>query len=147
MRSTYVALARLVALGVIVQAALIAFGWFEVLSEVEDGAVFDENTDYNAGQLLHAMVGTIVIPVISLVLLVLSFFAKIPGGVKWAAIIFGLVVLQFLLALVSFSAPVIGLLHGMNALALAIVAERAGARVAALAPTTGPEQPRTTAPA
>ncbi len=147
MRSTYRALAYLVALGVVVQAALIAFGWFEVLSEVEDGAVFDENTDYNAGQVLHAIVGTTAIPLVSLVLLVLSFFAKIPGGVKWAAIIFGLVVLQFLLAMASFSAPVIGLLHGINAVALAVVAERAGARVAALEPTTGSEQPRTTAPA
>ena len=146
MRSTYRALAWLVALGVVLQAAFIAFGTFEVLSEVDDGAVFDENTDFNTGQILHAIVGTIVIPVAALVLLIVSFFAKIPGGVKWAAIVFGLVVLQYALAIVSFSAPVIGLLHGMNALVLAVVADRAGRRVD-LQPATGPEQPRTSTPA
>lgn len=146
MRSTYRALAWLISLAVVAQAAFIAFGTFEVLSEVDDGAVFDENTDFNTGQVMHAIVGTIVIPLAALVLLIVSFFAKISGGVKWAAIVFGLVVLQYALAIASFSAPVLGLLHGANALAIAVVADQAARRVD-LQPTVGPEQPRTTAPA
>ncbi len=50
-KQTYRVLASLIALGVLVQAAAVAFGWFEVISEVENGAVFDENAEFNLGQL------------------------------------------------------------------------------------------------
>ncbi len=36
--------------------------------------------------MLHGMIGMMLIPLLALVLLIISFFAKIPGGVKWAAI-------------------------------------------------------------
>ena len=145
MRSTYVALARLVALGVVLQAAFIAFGTFDVINVVEDGEVYDG--DYNSGQVLHSL-GAMAISVVGLALLIVSFFAKLPGGVKWAAIVFGLIALQWVLAIAAFEVgAVIGLLHGINAVALAVVAERAGARVAKLEPAAGPERPRTTTPA
>jgi hypothetical protein len=58
--------------------------------------------------------------------------------VKWALIVFGDTVLQVLLALVSGPAPVVGALHGINALALAAFASIA-MRKARLATTdTGP---------
>jgi len=145
MRSTYVALARLVALGVVLQAAFIAFGTFDVINVVEDGEVYDG--DYNSGQVLHSL-GAMAISVVGLALLIVSFFAKLPGGVKWAAIVFGVIALQWVLAIAAFEVgAVIGLLHGINAVALAVVAERAGARVAKLEPAAGPERPRTTTPA
>ena len=75
------------------------------------------------GFCLHGLVGMMLIPLLALVLLIISFFAKIPGGVKWAAIVVGLVVLQ--IALRPSSATrlrYVGLLHGLNALILFTVA-------------------------
>jgi hypothetical protein len=83
----------------------------------------------------------IAIPVLCLALLVLAFFANIPGGVRWAAIVVGLVAVQIGLALVSFGVPWIGVLHGLNAFALAGAAGRA-ARLA-----TGPAAAATPASA
>lgn len=125
MRSAYRALAWLVVIGVFLQAASIAYAWFAVLNEVGNGTVMDQNSAGNAGHMLHGVVGMTAIPLVALLLLIVSFFAKIPGGVKWAAIVFGVAVLQVLLAFVSFGAPLVGALHGMNALVLAGVAARA----------------------
>ncbi|HEY3010197.1 MAG TPA: hypothetical protein VGJ63_19340 [Micromonosporaceae bacterium] len=141
MRATYVWLSRLIALGVVLQAAFIAFGTFDVFRTVDDGKAFTgEYDDYNAGQALHSIFGTFIIPLLALILLIISFFARIPGGVRFAAIVFGLVVVQFLLALLSFATPWVGLLHGINAFALAAVAGFAG-RQATRAPTTAPSTP------
>src|SRR3977135_1006780 len=120
----------LVAAGVVVQAMAIALGWFIALKDLDDGAVIDKNYEGNFGHVLHSQVGTLVIPVLALLLLIVSFFAGVAGGVKWAAIVFGLVVLQVVLAFVALAAPAVGALHGLNALALIAVAGIAGRRVA-----------------
>lgn len=146
MRNAYRVLAMLIAAGVVVQAATIAYAMFQVLHSTDNGGVFDENTADNAGQLVHGVIGSSVIPFIALVLLILSFFAKIPGGVKWAAITFGLVALQIVLAVFAKGLPLIGILHGLNAFALAGVASIAG-RQARLADTAAPAARDTTAPA
>jgi hypothetical protein len=137
MRATYRVLAGLIALGVVVQAALIATAWFQVLHDTDDGSVFDKNTDRNWAQVGHGTVGIMVIPLIAIILLIVSFFARIPGGVKWALITFGVVVLQILFAFVGFGAPILGLLHGINAFALAGVASVA-MRKARLAEQSAP---------
>lgn len=134
MRSTYRILALLVVLGVVLQAATIAFAWFSVINEIDSGVVLDENFEGNAGHALHGMVGMTAIPLISLVLLIVSFFAKVPGGIKWAAIVLGVAVMQVALAFVSFGVPIVGALHGINALALAVVAERAARKATATRP-------------
>jgi hypothetical protein len=112
----------LIAIGVVVQAAFIAAAWFTVLKATDSGAVFDKNSEDNWGRIGHSVVGSMVIPVLALVLLIVSFFAHIPGGVKWAAITVGVVVLQFAFAVLGFIAPALGVLHGINAFALAAVA-------------------------
>jgi hypothetical protein len=66
--------------------------------------------------------------------LIVSFFAKIPGGVKWAATVFGLVVLQVLLGVFGHESPYLGLLHGVNALAVLGTAINAGKRVETVVP-------------
>lgn len=129
MKVTYQWLARLIALGVLLQMAFIAFGTFEVFNAADDGRAFTgERDDYNTGQMLHAVFGETVIPLLALLLVIVSFFAKVPRGVPLALAVLGLVVLQFLLALVSFEAPVVGLLHGLNAFAIAGVAGFVGGR-------------------
>ena len=137
MRSTYRVLAMLIALGVAVQAMGIALGFFIVLRDVNHGAGFDENTGENIGLILHGVVGEMVIPLIALLFLIVSFFAGIDGGVKWAAIVVGLVALQVLLAFAASGAPAVGALHGLNALVLIAVAGIAGRRaVNQAAPST-----------
>jgi hypothetical protein len=125
MRSTYRVLAGLVALCVVLQASFIAGGWFGAIKEMDDGAVFDKDSEGNIGHGLHAIFGMYVIPLLAIA----SFFAKVPGGVRWALYVFGLVVLQFMLAFVAFSVPVIGALHGINAIVLLGVAGYASRRV------------------
>jgi hypothetical protein len=137
MRATYRVLALLIAAGVVVQAAFIAIAWFQVLHDTDSGAVFDKNSEGNWAHAAHGLAGSMVIPIIAIVLLILSFFARIPGGVKWAAITFGVVVLQILFAFLGFAAPVLGALHAINAFALAGVASMA-ARQARIADTQVP---------
>jgi hypothetical protein len=140
MRTVYRVLALSIAVGVVLQTVFIAVAWFQVLNDTDSGAVFDKNSDGNWAHAAHGIFGIIVIPIIAILLLIVSFFARIPGGPKWAAITFGLVVLQVVLAFVSFAAPIVGSLHAINAFALAGVASVAArkARVAeteAAAPT------------
>ncbi|BCY13920.1 DUF6220 domain-containing protein [Actinoplanes sp. L3-i22] len=127
MRSVYRALSGLITLGVVVQLAAIAAAWFLVLNDVDNGGVFDNNTQ-NWGHVLHSVVGMMVIPLLAVALLVVSFFARIPGGVKWAAFTFGAVVLQIVLAFASYSVPGLGALHGLNALTVAGLAQHAARR-------------------
>ncbi|MEV4511759.1 hypothetical protein AB0K00_22645 [Dactylosporangium sp. NPDC049525] len=129
MRSTYRLFAYLVATGVLVQAASVAYAWFAVLQDIDAGGVFDKSAGPNPGHLTHAINGMVVTPLIALTLLIVSLFAKIPGGVKWAGSTFGLTALQVALAFVSFSAPVVGALHGLNAVALLVTALFAAHRV------------------
>jgi hypothetical protein len=121
MKSAYRVLAGLTCLLVLVQAAAIAFGTFGIISFVEDGndytkAIGEERAAEagGIGQNIHSF-GAMAIALVAIVLLIVSFFAKIDGGVKWAGIVFAAVLLQWVLAIIAFSAPVVGLLHGLNA--------------------------------
>lgn len=126
MKATYMWLTRLIALAVVLQAAFIAWGTFDIFNAADDGRAFTEDTDYNAGQALHSTFGIMVIPLLVLLLLIVSFFARVPRGVMMALVVLGLVVLQIVLGFLSFPAPVVGLLHGINAFIIAGVAGFAG---------------------
>jgi heme A synthase len=127
MRSTYRVLAYLVIVGVMLQAAFIAFAFFSIDHAVDGGKTIDKNYD-NAGFDLHG-IGGLVVAVIALALLIVSFFARVPGGRKWAGIVFGLVVLQFVLGFAGFAAAIVGSLHGINAMVLLVAAYLAAHRV------------------
>ena len=146
MRQTYRVVASLIALGVLVQAGAVAFGWFQVITDVEDGKVFDENAEFNLGHLIHLYNGLYVMPLLALVLLGISFAVarSVPKARKWAGIVFGLVLLQVTLAFLGFLvAPVLGALHGINALLVLASAGRAASltRTAATGATTAPGIP------
>ena len=127
MKQTYRVVSGLIALGVLVQAAAIAFGWFDAIHGLDNGLVIDENYEGNAGHVVHGINGMYVLPLLGLILLIVSFFAArtVPGARKWAGIVFGLIVLQVVLAFVAFGAPAVGALHGINALAIFATAGRA----------------------
>jgi len=72
---------------------------------------------------LHAAVGTLLIPLTILILIGLSFGARLPARTKGqTAGLFGLMVVQFLLGVVGSGGgtglAVIGGLHGLNALVI-----------------------------
>lgn len=126
MRKVYKVLAYLVAAEVAVQAMAMVFAVAGLGKWVNEGGVFDkavfesEQSPFPevVGFIVHGINGSMVIPAIALALLVVSFFAKIPGGVKWAGIVLLLVAVQVTLGFAGHDLPALGALHGLNALAL-----------------------------
>jgi hypothetical protein len=144
MRATYRVLAFIIAVEVVVQAAMMAFAaaglfiWIDKDGGVLDKASLEAEPDFTGavGFMIHGINGLMIIPLIALIFLIVSFFAKIPGGVRWAATVFGLVVLQVLLGLFGHENAYLGLLHGVNALAVLGTAINAGRRVESVAPAS-----------
>ena len=122
MRIAYRVLAYLLALSVAVQASLIAFGAFALENNIDNGPVSDGDT---TGVTLHHSFAYVVL-LLAVALLAVSFGAKVEHGVRWAAIPLGLIVVQFILAYAAYSTAIIGVLHGLNALAIFAVALLAG---------------------
>ena len=140
MRSAYRWLAWIIAAEVAIQAAAIAFAVFGMSKWVEDGGVLnkqvmesDSGPDFSgvAGFMVHGINGQMVIPLLAIALLVVSFFARVPSGVKWAAFVLIAVVVQVLLGMFAHALPSLGMLHGLNAMVLfalaVLAARRAGA--------------------
>jgi hypothetical protein len=137
MKQTYRVLAYVIALEVVVQAMFVAYGFFGLAKWVDDGgtlnkaAIEDESISFTGlgGLIGHGMNGTMVIPVIALLFLVVSFFAKVPRGSLWALAVVVLVAVQITLGITAHSVPVLGALHGINAMLLLGTAIAAGRRV------------------
>jgi len=125
MKKAYRVLARLIAALVVVQVAAIAYGAFaidKVIEKAKDHAntVADASSKLNggAGYGIHGLVGTLVIPLVAIILFVVAFMAHVPDGVKWAGFVLLDVVVQVALGLGAHSLPALGWLHGPNALVL-----------------------------
>jgi hypothetical protein len=127
MRNVYRVLAYLLAVEVVVQAMAIAYAiaglgkWVEDDGGVLNKQVLDSDSpDFQGvgGFATHGINGTLVIPIIIILLLIVSFFAKVPNGVRTAAILFGLVALQVFLGIFSHSIPFVIVLHVLNAFAI-----------------------------
>lgn len=142
MRMVYKVLAFTVAGLVAVQAAAVAFGVFGLLKWIEGGgtldaaAMQDESISFTGvvGFMIHGMFGTMVIPIVVLLLLVSSFFAKTPGAIRWALIVLVTTVVQIGLGLFAHGIAQLGILHGIVALVLFGVAVMAGMQAKAPAP-------------
>ena len=135
MRNVYRVVGMLIAIAVVLQVASVALAGFTIAKDADDGTSI--GADYsNFGQSYHSIAGS-VIALLALVFLIVSFLTDVPRGRVLAGIVVGLVVVQFLLAVVSFGLPALGVLHGINGLAVAGVASM-GARRAAV-----PNQPAT----
>ena len=146
MRQAYKVLAHTIAGFVAIQAAVMVFAVAGLGLWIDDGnSVSESNFNENSipdffgsiGLDLHAIFGTMVIPLLALVLLVLSFFAKIPGGSKWAGFVLLAVVVQITLGIFGHVIAISGLLHGLNAFVLFTVALTAGRRVSTLPADVG----------
>jgi hypothetical protein len=148
MRSVYRVLAYLVAAEVVVQAMLIVYAVDGLGKFVDNGGVFDKAADSGGkpfpefvGFMVHGVNGYVVVPVIALLLLVSSFFARVPRGAWWAGLVLALVLLQGLLGGFAHSLPAVGALHGLNALALFTAALYTALRVRRSAPQPAAEPP------
>jgi hypothetical protein len=148
MRTAYKVLAYLVAAEVAVQAMVMVWGIAGLVKWVDGGGVFDkavtesEGTPFPevAGIVVHLINGLFVIPGLALLLLIVSFFTKVRGAIKWAVIVLVLVVVQSQLGELGLEFPLAGALHGLNALVLFGVALYAGRRLRTAA-AVGVEQP------
>jgi heme A synthase len=132
MRTVYRVLAYAIAALVAVQSAAIGFAVFAQLNWIETGgtldkAAFDTGAPGTAAMIFHALDGYVVL-LLSLALLVVSFFAKIPHGVRWAVIVLVCTIVQIALGALSHMLAAIGGVHGAVALVLFGVAVMAAMR-------------------
>jgi hypothetical protein len=153
MRTAYKVLAYLVAVEVAVQAMLMVWGIAGLGKWVDGGGVFDKAVVESDGTppfpevvgiIVHGVNGLFVIPGLALSLVIVSFFIKVRGAIKWAVIVFVLVVAQGQLGELGHDFPLAGALHGLNALALFGTAIYAGRRLRA-ATAVSVDQPETRA--
>ena len=151
MRTAYKVLAYLVAAEVAVQAMVMVWAIAGLTKWVDGGGVFDKAVIESqvtpfpevAGILVHGINGMFVVPALALLLLIVSFFTKVRGAIKWALVVFVLVVVQTQLGFLGHDFPLAGALHGLNALALFGAAIYTGRRLRAAAAAVGVEQPET----
>ena len=142
MRTAYRVLAYAIAAMVAVQAAAIGYAVFAQLSWIDNGGTLDkasiESAPGTSAYIFHALDGYVVL-LLSLALLIVSFFAKIPRGVRWAVIVLVCTIVQIALGTLSHILAAIGAVHGAVALVLFGVAVTAAMR--ARKPAAVPEEP------
>ena len=146
MRTAYKVLAYVVAAEVAIQAAAIVWAIAGLGKWVQGGGVLDKATMESegipfpelVGIFVHGINGSFVVPGIALVLLILSFFTKVRGAIKWAIIVFVLTVVQGQLGYLGHDFTAAAAVHGLNALALFGAAIYAGRRLRTAAPRNVP---------
>ena len=137
MRIAYKVLAYLVAAEVAVQAMVMVWAIAGLGRWIDGGGVFDKAAMESAwtpfpeaaGITAHINNGFFVIPALALLLLIVSFFTKLRGAIKWAGLVFALVIVQVMLGILGHQLTLGGALHGLNALALFGTAIYAGRRL------------------
>jgi hypothetical protein len=135
MRQTYKILARLIAILVVIQAMTMVMAVAGFFQWIDDGGTADSSTlkeenfpDFtgSVGFMIHGISGMNAIPLAALLLLIVSFFAKVPRGILLAVVVVVSTALQIFLGLSAHDVPSLGLLHGLNAFILFGAAVAAG---------------------
>jgi heme A synthase len=138
MRMAYRVLAFAIAAMVAIQAGAIGYAVFAQFNWIEEGgtfdkAAFDTGAPGTGAFMFHALfAGALLLT--SLVMLIISFFAKIPHGVRWAVFVLTATIVQIALGVLSHLLAAIGALHGAAALVLFGVAVMAAMRARKPAP-------------
>jgi hypothetical protein len=132
MKTVYRVLAYVIAALVAVQAAAIGYAVFAQLHFIEnggtlDGAALESGAPGSGAMIFHALNAATFL-LLALALLIVSFFAKIPQGVRWAVIVLVCTVVQIALGTLSRLVAEIGAVHGAVALVLFGVATMAAMR-------------------
>ena len=132
MKTVYRVLAYAIAALVAVQAAAIGYQVFTQLHWIEEGGTLDgaalETGAPGTGAMIFNALNGLVVLLVALALLIVSFFAKIPHGVRWAVIVLVSTIVQIALGTLSRLLAPIGAVHGAVALVLFSVAVMAAMR-------------------
>jgi hypothetical protein len=136
-KQLYRVLAYLIAAGVVLQAAAIAYAVFGMFEWVAAGGTIDkaliESGNPQVGGIigfnLHQRVGVTILPLLALLFLISSFFARISGGIRWALFVFAATLIQSLLGIYAHENSAVGWLHGATALIVFSSALVSGIRV------------------
>ncbi len=125
---------------VVVQMGLAGFGAFDSIHKADKTRIGKKTVEDAFGA--HAILGSVIVLLMLLALIAAVAGRLGPARVRFAGVVFALGILQFILGAVSTSAPALGFLHGVNALAIiaatGLLAHRTWAPQAAAA-----EPPRT----
>jgi hypothetical protein len=150
MRTTYRVIAQIIAVLVVIQAMVMVWAIAGLFSWIDDGATLDKSViegwenepptfDGAIGHLIHVMSGTFLIPALGLILLIISFFAKVPRGVVLATVVVVSIIVQYLAGFFADAGgATVGIIHGLNAFIL-FGASLAAAKAAKEAGATAPE--------
>ena len=128
MTNAFKYLTSLLFVAVVVQVALAGYGAFYAVDKSDDnGSVSKAAVEH--GFNAHAALGTIIV-VLMLVLVIVAAAGRLGRQwVQWTAGIFGLGIVQMLLAWLGSAVAALGFLHAVNALAIyaaaALLAHRA----------------------
>jgi heme A synthase len=148
---TYRIFAYLVALEVFVQAATHAYTsaglghWIYSDGHTVTKATLEEDSGVDftgrwAG-IVHGENGAVIVPLLAIAFVVVGIVTReqVSGGLRWAAIVLGVVVLQVALGFITIVVPAMGMLHAVNALLLLLTALHAARLpVGASAPEQAP---------
>jgi hypothetical protein len=126
-RSSFRWLTSVLFVALVVQVGLAGYGAFNAIHKADKVPVSKKTIEdgFNA----HGALGTIILVVMLALLIVAAAGHLGTTNIRLAAAIFALGVLQLILGIASTSAPVLGFLHTVNALAIyaasAMIAHRA----------------------
>ena len=116
MRAAFRWLTSILFVAIVVQVGMAAYGAFDAIHKADHHPATKKTIENGFDP--HGIIGTLIL-VIMLVLLLVALAGRVgPVYVRLSAVLFGLGVLQLILGLVSTSAPAVGFLHGLNALAI-----------------------------
>ena len=131
MRKTYRIVADAIAILVVLQAAMMVWAIAGLFTWIDEGATLDKSViegwadepptfDGAVGHFLHTHERNVPDPVArDCILLLVSFFAKVPRGVALAGLVVVLIVIQYLAGFFAEPGmPYLGLVHGANAFIL-----------------------------
>src|SRR5215475_3423349 len=110
-RGIYKYFVSLMAIAVVVQIGLAGFGAFDAANKLSDTGTTIDQDSFDRSFDPHAGLGSLIV-ISGLVLLLISFGTRDGRRMKRAGIIFGLLVLQLILAWTGASVPyLLGVLH------------------------------------
>lgn len=150
MRVAYRVIAALLAVEVAVQAGALAWGFFGSARYVADGGTIDK-AGIEAGGLfpeelglvVHGVNGTMVVPLLALLLLIVALFVQVRRSVALAAALVVAVLVQVGLGMMAHDTTLLGFLHGINALVIFGLALAATLRPGAPSGAGAEERPTT----
>ena len=137
MRVAFRYLTSVLFLAIVAQVALAAFGAFSAVHKAEKSALSQKTIENGFNG--HIALGYIIV-VVMILMVIVAAAGRLGGyAVKFSGILVVLGIVQALLGSASESAPGVGVLHGINALAIYAVSALLAHRAWTEARTSSPE--------